>query len=85
VRDRWTEEKLRKEIGRLNARIGGLVRAQEPTWSDYTLRLALVLLILVAVAVAWTRRRAKPAPLRSVESDVDGEEPVVHISARSAR
>jgi hypothetical protein len=83
VRDRWTEEKLRKEIGALNARIDRLVKAQQPTWSDYSLRLALVLLIMIAVAYAWTRRRAKPAPLQSIGGDVEEGEPVVQISARA--
>jgi hypothetical protein len=83
VRDRWTEEKLREEIGALNARIDRLVKAQQPTWSDYSLRLALVLISLIAVAYAWTRRRAKPAPLQSIGGDVEEGEPVVQISARA--
>jgi hypothetical protein len=84
VRDRWTEEKLREEIAALNARVDRLVKAQQPTWSGYSLRLAVVLLILIAVAFAWTRRRAKSAPLQSIEkSDVEEREPVVHISARA--
>jgi hypothetical protein len=83
VRDRWIEEKLREEIAALNARVGRLVKAQQPTWSDYALRLAIVLFILIAVAFAWTRRRATPAPLQSIEGDAEEGEPVVHISARA--
>jgi hypothetical protein len=83
ARDRWTEEKLRKEIGVLNARVDRLVAAQQPTWSDYSLRLALALFVLVALAFFWTRRRAKPTPLQSIEGDVAEEGPVVHISARA--
>ena len=83
TRDRWTEEKLRKEIVALNARVDQLVKVKGPTWSDYSLRLALGLLALIAVAFVWRRRKPKPVPLQPVEDRVEEDQPVVYISARS--